>query len=47
MIKRMTTFNELLGDQLLEHRIDNDAGEIINFIETNKLNGKTIALYFS
>ncbi len=42
----MTIFNELLGDQLLEHSTD-DNSQANNYIATNELNGKVVALYFS
>ncbi len=38
------TFNELLGEQLLQH---NESNNESNQISTDQLNGKTVALYFS
>lgn len=40
----MTTFTELLGDQLIQQ---NESNNETNQISSNELNGKTIALYFS
>ncbi|CAF4294027.1 unnamed protein product, partial [Rotaria sp. Silwood2] len=39
-----TTFNELLGEQLLEH---NESNSESNQISTNELNGKNVGLYFA
>jgi nucleoredoxin len=41
----MTTFSELLGEQLLQYNLE--GGDEANEISTNELNGKTVALYFS
>lgn len=42
----MSTLTELLGDQLLEHSINNNVQEN-SFIKTSELDGKVIGLYFS
>ncbi len=39
-----TSFNELLGEQLLEH---NESNNELNQISTNQLNGKTIGFCFA
>ncbi len=39
-----TTFNELLGEQLLEH---NESNNETKQISTNELNGKNVGLYFA
>jgi hypothetical protein len=39
-----SSFNELLGEQLLEH---NESGDGTKQISTNQLNGKDVGLYFS
>lgn len=40
-----TPFNELLGDELVEH--DGSDQQQLKTISTNDLQGKTIAIYFS
>ncbi|CAM4800677.1 unnamed protein product [Rotaria magnacalcarata] len=42
----MTIFSELLGERLLQHNVDG-SDQIISYISTNELEGKTIGLYFS
>ncbi|CAF2584474.1 unnamed protein product [Rotaria sp. Silwood2] len=39
-----TKFNELLGEELVQH---NESGDESSLISTNQLDGKTVALYFS
>jgi hypothetical protein len=39
-----TTFNELLGEHLLQH---SESGNESTEVSTNQLNGKIVALYFS
>jgi len=39
-----TTFKELLGEKILQHKSSDDE---IEEISTDELNGKTVALYFS